>query len=538
MNAIKPLSLAVAVASASYVGMINAQELAGNTGLGDLAIVPYYTVNEAWSTGISVINTSPETQVIKIRMRRAVDSMDALDFNVVLSPFDVWTGYAQEVDELDETGAAAIRWFTNDDSCTVPALTNNYLQMPGIYREGSESGYIEVIAMGAADVFQPISKGALHDEDGIPFDCDKVRENFKRGQTADDYADTYPELPSYPTRRQGVVNSSLTVQSHAPTGLDPSLFKTSAYTNSENVLKVSYFIRDDDSGTEFGNDAVHIADFMDGASITNQRQGINEGDLQGFDHPNLNGGAPTSWLAGFGADSAESGIGYEPLRDLLGADNVINDWSANDTDLFDVNTDWVVTTPGQYLMTRLNVYIDSLEPGGDPCFGGDPANDYVDDEDADDYGDNCDFRDIPLQVSATVWSREEELIEATPDDLVVSPAPPTEPAVVQFDREVNVVSWGTETVINEDKSVVIPVPAGAFAGWARVSVTQWTGTDQGICFFTNWGTGLTADDVECDETFSPPPLVGFVAWERSFSDQPASNFGRIVEHSYGESILP
>ena len=94
-------------------------DLAAETGLGDLAIVPYYTVRDGWSTGVSVINTSDQTQVVKIRMRRAVDSMDALDFNVVMSPEDVWTGFAQE------TESGEIRWFTNDLSCTVPALEGN-----------------------------------------------------------------------------------------------------------------------------------------------------------------------------------------------------------------------------------------------------------------------------------------------------------------------------------------------------------------------------------------------------------------------------
>src|SRR6188768_1145447 len=93
----KSLSLAAAVTAAS-IGSAGAfaQSLADNEGLGDLAIVPYYTVEAAWSTGVDVINTSAQTQVVKIRLRRAVDSMDALDFNVVLSPNDVWTGYLEK----------------------------------------------------------------------------------------------------------------------------------------------------------------------------------------------------------------------------------------------------------------------------------------------------------------------------------------------------------------------------------------------------------------------------------------------------------
>ena len=76
----KPLSLAAAVTAASlgYMGVANAQDLAGNEQLGDLAIVPYYTTLDGFSTGVSVINTSDATQVVKIRLRRAPDSMDAL----------------------------------------------------------------------------------------------------------------------------------------------------------------------------------------------------------------------------------------------------------------------------------------------------------------------------------------------------------------------------------------------------------------------------------------------------------------------------
>ena len=121
----KPLGLAIAVATASagYAGIVNAQTLADNSGLGNLGIVPYYTVNSGYTTGVSVINTSASTQVVKVRLRRAVDSMDALDFNVVLSPFDVWTGYVQQEpfngEEFNE-----IRFYSNDKSCVVPDFTN------------------------------------------------------------------------------------------------------------------------------------------------------------------------------------------------------------------------------------------------------------------------------------------------------------------------------------------------------------------------------------------------------------------------------
>ena len=118
MNAnFKPLGIVAAVAAATS-GYANAAahlpSVAAETELGDLAIVPYYTVEEGYATGVNIINTADVTQVIKFRFRRATDSMDALDFNVVLSPNDMYTGF------LSKSGDD-IFWTSNDNSCTAPA---------------------------------------------------------------------------------------------------------------------------------------------------------------------------------------------------------------------------------------------------------------------------------------------------------------------------------------------------------------------------------------------------------------------------------
>mgnify|MGYP003669256683 CR=1 FL=1 len=547
----KPLGLAIAVATASagYAGIVNAQPtLADNSGLGNLGIVPYYTVNSGYTTGVSVINTSEWTQVVKVRLRRAVDSMDALDFNVVLSPFDVWTGYVQQEpfngEEFNE-----IRFYSNDKSCVVPDFTNeNYFLMPNTFRLGAEEGYIEIMGMASPTTEdQPIAISALHGPDGIPADCDRVRDNFFAGTTATDYYPSTAVALANTTRTRGVINSAITWQraTDPATGavLSPAAPVPSSYEAPDNVLKVSYFIKDDDTGIEFGNDAVHIADFLDGASMTNQERGINAGDLQGFDHPDLDGGAPTSDLSGW--PGAATVGAYEPLRDELGADQVINDWSGAVNDLFTVDTDWVVTTPGQYLMTNQAGYIDSIEEaaeGGDPagvatgalrCLPGtlpadSPAgpNAYVAST-----GANCDFRDIPLTVTATVWDREEREIDVTENELVVSPSPVIPPTIVNFNQEVNVVQWGTEPVLDSVKNIIIPKPAGAESGWAEVNVVT-TKTEVGICEYTAFGA--LPLPTACAATSTPVPLVGFVAWQRNFDATPAANYGRIVEHSFAE----
>ena len=524
----KPLGIAAAVAAATagYAGIVNAQAtpvLSDNSGLGDLAIVPYYTTNAGFSTGVSIINTSAYTQVVKMRLRRAVDSVDALDFNVVLSPDDVYTGYVQNVD-------GEIRWYSNDNSCTAPEYsvaglgdTPSYFIMPDLFRTGAEEGYIEVVGMAAADSAQPIYASSLH-SNGTPFSCDRVRDNFFWGATPSDYGSTVVN----PLRR-GVISSSVTNQL---TAAGSTTTVGNSYMDTGNVLKVSYFIKNDATGLEFGADAVHIADFMQGPSMTNQKFGLFEGDLQGFDYPDLNGGAVFSAVVDGDTTVGQRGK-YEELRNAIGGTEVINDWSENTTDMFTVDTDWIVTTPGQYNMTNRFAYLFSIAEGSTTnCFYGDPSVAY---DSA--TGANCDFRDIPMTALFTVFDREERGIVVDEGDLVVSPQPPGEISVDVLDQEVNVIRWGTETVVGSAKEITVPKPAGAQAGWARLAVVQNGATVQAICDFT----GLSASGkptiaaplpVACASTDSPVPLVGFVAWQRNFGDLPEANYGRIISHSY------
>ena len=224
---------------------------------------------------------------------------------------------------------------------------------------------------------------------------------------------------------------------------------------------------------------------------------------------------------------------------------MINDWSGAVRDLFTVDTDWVVTTPGQYLMTNQAAYIDAIEEQGD---GGDPRNaltgsvrciagtlDSTSPGGPNAYvastGANCDFRDIPLTVTATVYDREEGVIDVTEDELVVSPSPVIPPTIVNFNQEVNVVQWGTEPVLDSVKNIIIPTPTGAESGWAEVNVVT-TKTEVGICEYDDYGD--LPLPVTCTSTDTPVPLVGFVAWQRNFDASPAANYGRIIEHSYAD----
>jgi len=203
----KPLGLvaAVAAASAGYAGVVNAAaSVAAETELGDLALVPYYTVMDGYSTGVNIINSSDRTQVLKFRFRRAVDSMDALDFNVVLSPEDMYTGF------LGQGEGGKIFWTSNDNSCVAPGYGNltaadNQFELPAIYSIGAETGYIEIISMGSPlTETAPIAVAAKHDSDGVPASCTLVRDNFFQNGSLTTFA---PDLTA-----KGVIDSATTHQ--------------------------------------------------------------------------------------------------------------------------------------------------------------------------------------------------------------------------------------------------------------------------------------------------------------------------------------
>ena len=82
------------------------------------------------------------------------------------------------------------------------------------------------------------------------------------------------------------------------------------YVDSGDVLKVSYFIRDNATGVEFGDNAVHLGGFLAQPALTNQQYSVLSGDLNGFDFPDLNGGVPRSSAGGGAIQRA----GFQALR--------------------------------------------------------------------------------------------------------------------------------------------------------------------------------------------------------------------------------
>ena len=146
-----------------------ATKLKGNNdGIGHNLIVPYYTAQGKNATAFTLTNTTNIAKAVKVRFRGAENSDDVLDFQVFLSPFDVWTASVSQ----DATGAASIT--TSDKSCTKPAFPAGSVAFKTSRLSaadnvgGTREGYIEIFNM--ADLTGALATAVTHVA-GVPKDC-------------------------------------------------------------------------------------------------------------------------------------------------------------------------------------------------------------------------------------------------------------------------------------------------------------------------------------------------------------------------------
>lgn len=155
-------------------------------GLGEVLIYPYYTVNGNNDTFISVVNTTNVVKAVKVRFLEANNSQEVLDFNLYMSPFDVWTAVITR-EPGNEDGAAIVA--TRDVSCTVPSFFTNgdgaldsatpYVRFRtlrltdkvGPSPARTREGYVEMIEMGEIDPTTTLGRTAIHNSSGMPPGC-------------------------------------------------------------------------------------------------------------------------------------------------------------------------------------------------------------------------------------------------------------------------------------------------------------------------------------------------------------------------------
>ncbi len=176
----KLLSLAV-VSALGGAGIAQAVHV-NPDGLGQVLIYPFYTVEGGGDTYVSVTNTTSVGKAVKVRFLEAMNSQEVLDFNLYLSPKDVWTAV---VTSANDDGPAVLR--TTDNSCTVPEIAadipfrnTQYLADSVNGVERTREGYVEIIEMGEV-VDNPALGWITHDSSGVPANCAAVRARWAAG---------------------------------------------------------------------------------------------------------------------------------------------------------------------------------------------------------------------------------------------------------------------------------------------------------------------------------------------------------------------
>ncbi len=180
---------------AGLAGIANAVNI-NPDGLGQVLIYPYFTVNSGNQTLVSVVNTTDRAKSVKVRFLEAWNSREVLDFNLYMSPFDVWTG---AVFGIADDGPGNL--VTRDNTCTVPDIIGQTPLAPNLpvtaggdryvpFRnfqytgpnndEGPDDltrareGHFEMIEMGELNnVTQGSASAATHSA-GVPSDCTQL----------------------------------------------------------------------------------------------------------------------------------------------------------------------------------------------------------------------------------------------------------------------------------------------------------------------------------------------------------------------------
>jgi hypothetical protein len=422
-------------------------------GTGQVLLYPYYTVRsdggapaaapEFYDNYLTIVNSTSSTKAVKVRILEGKNSREVLDFNLYMSPQDVWVGAIVRT----TTGGGLI---SGDNSCVVPttlfAIKNpadlvgganpslNHFKNfeysgtkedggPTDYDRGRE-GYVEVLEMG--DVTNPTVTGFVkHGANGVPANCPAV------GTVAAD--------------------GGMAVNISRPTG---GLFGRGALVN---VV----------SGSDFSYDAVAIDDWSN----------VNQYTPAGSTFPRLSGGGAggasnttSNVFTGGGVVTDNWGVGATAAADAISATimhaSVMNEF--NVLKGTQSGTDWVVTFPTKKL------YVNAGPGAARAPFTSNYNN------------ANCGGSSgAPDPFSFAIYNREEQTPGIAPGIVLPSPLPPQgAPSQNLFCYEANALTFnpgssilGSTNGLNINPLTVLVDATGRPVAGPETNETGWLSID-------------------------------------------------------------
>lgn len=525
--AARPLAAAAAVAGALLLPPQAQAVNVSQNGLGEVLLFPYYTVRNSIDTNINITNTSENTVIFKIRFREAHNSRDARDFNVVLSPYDVWNATVT----LSPDGQAA-RIITGDQSCTAGQLpidlgngrraidfaNFDYIDGAGVgpadggptTLDRTKEGHIEVIEMAH---LPPDNPGAPSPQLQFPNDGDNT-----------------PELVDSIGYNAQHVNGVPRSCSVVRTQLNGANVGNTRNTMFEpiNVLKGAFSFLKVTEGKGFSGNPTTLANFFnpnqfDGAGAVadnilvepqSQLPSLNQVNPAVVDVIDQAVAAPIFDSFAYPVDAVSAAISRVA---------VANQYSVNPAN--QARTDWVVSFPTKYW------YVDEREgtvgtsangPNPPPYFGLPPFDESTTFQwPRDNTGkpsDDC----APVKVTFRFFDREEG--EVVGEENGFSPPPPGTPDNT-ICHETQVITFNNSDLFDSPNDANVDLTnAGFNSGWMRLEFPE-AGDIVGDFFGTVF-TGL--------------PVIGFAATslENGTNGNAVLNYGLLWDHGYVTAITP
>lgn len=131
----------------------------------NILLVPYFSTQGGNATLLNITNTDTVNgKAVKVRFRGAANSDDLYDFQVLLSPGDVW---AASVSQDATTGISTLS--TTDVTCTLPSSVNGLFQTGRVQQfstaasiaNQTREGYIEILNMADIPKFGLFDQGTI-----------------------------------------------------------------------------------------------------------------------------------------------------------------------------------------------------------------------------------------------------------------------------------------------------------------------------------------------------------------------------------------
>jgi hypothetical protein len=518
---------------------------------GQVLIFPYYNVNNGFSTSFNITNTKDEYKVVKMRFRESNTSNDVLDFNVYMSPYDVFTV------GLTKTADGGVLMQTTDTTCTFPAIPAGGKAFIGadVYDSVSASdvreGYLEVIEMGnvattavvdmtatGGTATTTVQSGIKHTSAGVPDDCGVIKAAWEQNEFIQGGAQAVAGDETDQNNVYDNTASAATYYGYASVG---TALQDKAATHDVLTAPTGGLV-----GSSVLIDTVNVAGFVaepiaiDGYS--DNAQHYLPSDQSFYLLPSLASGtgnkvsslnsagtalASNTWLTvarDFGLDdthlapnsSVASGINPMPMANILLVTSLANQYLvAGET-----STDWVVAAP----MRKHGIFND-FQYTADTLYDANNGDLKVDGATSP-YWKHLDTKDIAAPFA--YYDREEGVASVEPGDF----SPPIQGVTpdVPFEREVNILALtsggANPSVLGSDNAQTVTMDTGFVTGWGSLDFSDAALDLTGPRYNTDW----VAAPVGGGMGTVGAPFVGFAAARGTVNGQNlGETFPMIIE---------